>query len=485
MRRSIGSDALKLTISKLITMAIALVNAMLLSRFRTLEEYGTYSQLLLIINLATTFFMLGLPNSINYFLAREDTKEGKQKFLSVYYSLSTILSILTGLILVLSAPILIRYFDNPLLKNYVYFLAIFPWTKIIMSSIEHVLIIYNKAKYIMVYKISNSIAVVAIIIFVQFLKMAFPLYIMLYLIVESIFAVVVYILVKKLSQRLYFSLDRKLIGSILKFSIPIGLASMVGRLSIELDKIVIGRFFTTEELAIYTNAARELPVAIISSALTAVLMPHLVRLLKENKNKSAVELWGYSITLSYIFISLVSFGVFTYATDVMTLLYSSKYISGSNVFRIYTLVLLLRVTYFGMILNSKGKTKFIFYSSLLSLILNLVLNYIFYKLFGFIGPAIATLLSIAIVQFAQLIATSKIVNITIRSIFPWKELAKITLINVVFSIAFFNLKNIVNLENIFGNVGESLVMGLIWGILYIGIMYKKIRISWNYLNSPH
>ena len=206
MRRSIASDALKLTISKLITMAIALVNAMLLSRFRTLEEYGTYSQLLLIINLATTFFMLGLPNSINYFLAREDTKEGKQKFLSVYYSLSTILSILTGLILVLSAPILIRYFDNPLLKNYVYFLAIFPWTKIIMSSIEHVLIIYNKAKYIMVYKISNSIAVVAIIIFVQFLKMAFPLYIMLYLIVESIFAVVVYILVKKLSQRLYFSL---------------------------------------------------------------------------------------------------------------------------------------------------------------------------------------------------------------------------------------------------------------------------------------
>lgn len=485
MRRSIGSDALKLTISKLITMAIALVNAMLLSRFRTLEEYGTYSQLLLIINLATTFFMLGLPNSINYFLAREDTKEGKQKFLSVYYSLSTILSILTGLILVLSAPILIRYFDNPLLKNYVYFLAIFPWTKIIMSSIEHVLIIYNKAKYIMVYKISNSIAVVAIIIFVQFLKMAFPLYIMLYLIVESIFAVVVYILVKKLSQRLYFSLDRKLIGSILKFSIPIGLASMVGRLSIELDKLVIGRFFTTKELAIYTNAARELPVAIISSALTAVLMPHLVRLLKENKNKSAVELWGYSITLSYIFISLVSFGVFTYATDVMTLLYSSKYISGSNVFRIYTLVLLLRVTYFGMILNSKGKTKFIFYSSLLSLILNLVLNYIFYKLFGFIGPAIATLLSIAIVQFAQLIATSKIVNITIRSIFPWKELAKITLINVVFSIAFFNLKNIVNLENILGNVGESLVMGLIWGILYIGIMYKKIRISWNYLNSPH
>jgi O-antigen/teichoic acid export membrane protein len=484
MRKSLGSDALKLTISKLITMAIALINAMLLSRFRTLEEYGTYSQLLLVINLATTFFMLGLPNSINYFLAREDTEEGKQKFLSVYYSLSTILSILTGLILVLSAPILIRYFDNPLLKNYVYFLAIFPWTKIIMSSIEHVLIIYNKTKYVMIYKIANSLALLLIIMIVQALKMTFPIYILFYLIVESIFAILVYVLVRNFTQRLSLSLDRKLVGNILKFSIPIGLATMVGRLSIELDKIVIGRFFTTEELAIYTNAARELPVAIISSALTAVLMPHLVRLLKENKNKSAVELWAHSIILSYILISLVAFGVLTYAPEVMTLLYSSKYISGSSVFRIYALVLLLRVTYFGMILNSKGKTKFIFYSSLLSLILNLVLNYSFYKLFGFIGPAIATLLSIAIVQFAQLIATSKIVNITIKSIFPWKELAKITLINVVFSIAFFNLKSIVNLEYVFGNVGESLVMGLIWGTLYIGIMYKKIKISWNYLNSP-
>ena len=137
-----------------------------------------------------------MPNSINYFLAREDTKEGKQKFLSVYYSLSTILKYFDRINFSTISTDFIRYFDNPLLKNYVYFLAIFPWTKIIMSSIEHVLIIYNKAKYIMVYKISNSIAVVAIIIFVQFLKMAFPLYIMLYLIVESIFAVVVYILVK-------------------------------------------------------------------------------------------------------------------------------------------------------------------------------------------------------------------------------------------------------------------------------------------------
>ena len=84
-------------------------------------------------------------------------------------------------------------------------------------------------------------------------------------------------------------------------------------------------------------------------------------------------------------------------------------------FPIYTLVIVKSYIFWNDI-EFKGKTKFIFYSSLLSLILNLVLNYYFINYSVYIACN-SYLLSIAIVQFAQLIATSKIVNITIRSIF--------------------------------------------------------------------
>lgn len=87
MKSTIAGDALKLTISKMIILVLSMIAAMLLSRFRTLEEYGTYSQLLLVINLVTSIIMLGLPNSINYFLARAETEESRQKFLSIYYTL--------------------------------------------------------------------------------------------------------------------------------------------------------------------------------------------------------------------------------------------------------------------------------------------------------------------------------------------------------------------------------------------------------------
>ena len=83
---SIINDTIKLTISKVMSLVIAMVSSMLLSRYRTLEEYGTYSQLLMVINIMTSLLMLGLPNSINYFLSRAETEEECQRFLNVYYT---------------------------------------------------------------------------------------------------------------------------------------------------------------------------------------------------------------------------------------------------------------------------------------------------------------------------------------------------------------------------------------------------------------
>jgi O-antigen/teichoic acid export membrane protein len=118
MKSSIVSEATKLTMTKVLTMTIATITAMILSRTRTLEEYGTYSQLLLSINIVTSITMIGLPNSLNYFLARSRNKEESEQFLSVYFTISTILSLLSGLILVISVPFLISYYSNPLLRMF-------------------------------------------------------------------------------------------------------------------------------------------------------------------------------------------------------------------------------------------------------------------------------------------------------------------------------------------------------------------------------
>lgn len=480
---TLGHEAVRLTTSKVITMVITLITSMLLARFRSLEEYGTYSQLLLVINLFTTLLMLGLPNSINYFLARADTADEKKKFLSVYYSFSTLLSFLIGLILVLSVPIIESYFHNSNISKFYYFLAVYPWASIISSSIENVLVVYRKTAGLIIYRIVHSIALLGAILVIQWMGCGFGVYMLVFVIINCLFAIAVYLIAARLSNGLKPNLDKTFIRSILTFSVPMGLAAVVGTLNTEIDKLLIGFLMDTEQLAIYTNAAKELPLSIVGSSITAVLLPRMARLIKQDRSHDAIALWGVATQLSFIVIAVIVCGVFTYAEDVMTFLYSSKYLPGITVFRIYTLNLLLRVTYFGIVLNASGQTKKIFWCSILSLILNIILNPLFYYAFGMIGPAIATFLAILFIQLLQLGMTAKVAKVQIAEVFPWIKIIKIMMINICFSVVFFMLKHFIPLEEYVGSLVESILLGALWVGIYLFVMKNRIQRYWKQLNA--
>ena len=151
----------------------------------------------------------------------------------------------------------------------------------------------------MLFRILNSTYLLIIILIVEKMNWGFNEYMALFVFGESIFALSVYVIVKNIAGKIYFSFDKDLILRILNFSIPIGLATVVGTLKIEFDKLLIGRFFNTEQLAIYTNAAREMPVTFVAASITAVLMPQIVKLLKKDDKCKAVDLWKHATSLSY------------------------------------------------------------------------------------------------------------------------------------------------------------------------------------------
>lgn len=479
--KNIGKDTVKLTASKIMVTMITLISSMLLARFRSLEEYGTYSQLLMSVNLVCAFVMLGLPNSINYFLAKANTEEERSKFLSVYYTLNTILSILTGILLVLFIPLLEKIFSNECIRSFWYFLALFPWTKIIMSSVENLLIVYKKTYMLMSYRVANSIALLLVIALVQYFDGTFMVYMIMYLLVEIIFTLCTYWMAKSSSYSLTVLWDKKLIKSIMIFSIPIGVATMIGTLNIELDKLVITSFFTTEELAIYSNASRELPVTIIAASLTSVLLPQMVRLLQQEKVKEAVSLWKSATIISFAIICFVAIACVVFAPEVITILYSKKYLDGVSVFRIYSLALLLKATYYGMILNATGKTKFIMFSSVGSLALNFILNYLLYFSFGFNGPAFATLLSSLVMMLVQLFYTAKVCHIKAIDIFPWKDTGILMLLNICAGWVFYQIHKL--LIQHLNSICSAIFLGCVWFIIMCIILYKPLLKQWRILNE--
>ena len=465
------------------TTLIALVSNMLLARFRTLSEYGTYSQILLVINLFTTLLMLGLPNSINYFLARAETQAEKAHFLSVYYTLSTALSMVIGFVLVLSIPLIEGYFHNPTIRHFYYFLALYPWYSIISSSVENVLVVYQKTNSLMLYKVAVSVLTLSVILVVKWAGWGFSEYMILFVGVHCLIALSVYGIANRVSGGIGILFNKSLIKSIFVFSIPIGLATVVGTLNTEIDKLMIGYLMSTEQMSIYTNAARELPLTIVASSITAVLLPQLTIMIKRGQTKEALKLWGNATELSYIVIAFLVSCIFVFAEEALTILYSAKYLPGVGVFRVYTLNLLLRVTYFGIVLNACGKTKKIFWCSIYSLLLNMLLNPLFYYLFGMIGPAIATFLAILLIQLLQLKMTSVITDVSFSGVFPWKRLGGITVLNIVFAAVFWGIKHLLHLEAVIGGIWESILLGCIWFAGYFLIMRKKLILKWSLLNA--
>ena len=475
---SFTTDAVRLTVSKIVGNLLSLVSAMLLARIRSLSDIGVYSELLLVINLAAAIFMLGLPNSINYFLARAESMEDKNRFLSFYYSLCTVLTAVVGVVLAALTPVWVRYFNDPNLAQFTFFLLLFPWAKIVSAGVENMLVVLGRSGTLFWYRVSNSACLLLIILFVWVTKSSFVVYMILYLTVEGAYAAAVYVLAAKYTGRLRWNIDRAQIRTVLAFSLPLGLASIVGTLNIEIDKLMLGHLLTPEELAIYANASKELPLTIVATSLTAVLMPKMVRLFKQGQNEDAVAIWKDVVTISFAIMAFFGVGLAVFSTDAMTVLYSEKYAPGGPVFAIYSLGLLLRCTYFGIVLNTTGKTRLILYSAIGTLCLNAVMNVVFYRLIGVTGPALATLLASVAMNTFQLLFSSRLIRVKFSRIFPWKNMAVILALNVALGIAFHFIH-----IRLFPGWLQAIALAAAWGVVYGLLLLKPGKRYWRKLKT--
>lgn len=485
-KTSVGGDAVILTVSKFMTTIIGVVTSMLLARFRTLDEYGTYSQIIMVVDLVSTIFMLGLPNSVNYFLAKADTKEQKQKFMSVYLTLSTVLTAIIGLCLNITTPLIIEYFDNPMITTLSYVFNIYPWSMIMLNSLSNVCVVYGKSNKLIYFSVIHSVCNLLIILGAKIFSWSFGTYMLVYMLATLAFAVFAVAWICSLAGKIRPTLDFKLIKEMLVFCIPMGLASVVGTLNAELDKLVIANYFTTAEYAIFANAAKQLPVTMLTDSLTAVLLPCIVRLMREKRSGDVVKVWSNAINVSFSVMCLIAGGLFVFAPDIMELFYSAKYATpeGVAVFRVYTTILLLRCTYWGMVLNATGKTKFIFYSACISMVCNIIGNVVFYHLFGFVGPAISTLLITIVINFVQLKFTTKILNVGMKRIFPWLNMLKLLIQTVVIGTVFWLIKNIMlsDVPKEYSLI-VSIGLGCIWAAVYCLVNYKMIRKNYSSLGQ--
>lgn len=482
-KKGIAADSLKLSIAQTVSLLINMIIVMLLSRFRSVEEYGTYSQMLMVSSIVVTFFASGFAQCINYFLAGESNTINKSNFIKTYYGIIGICGLIGGIVSVLLIPILTSYFGNEKLKDYWFFLLIYPVSKIVNDGVDRFFILYKKTNQLMLYKIRYGVTTLITVLAAIVLKWEFRSYLLVLVLTELLFGILVYWFVYKITGIIPFGFNAVTAKNIMSFAIPMALASLVSVINKELDKLVVGGLTDTATLAVFTNAAKELPITVFSASIVTVVMPHVVRQMQNGETREAISIWKESIKLTAMIMCFFCVSLLVFAPQVISVLYSDKYLSGVNVFRIYLLTELFRLTYYGMILNAEKKTQLILYSSIGSMIVNLILDIILYRLIGIEGPAWATVASVVAMNMFQLIYTKNHIDVSFFDIYPVAYILKCIALNIILSFPFAYLQNILFKYVSFNKNIMTIVLGVVWLVVYLFIIRKRAKRLWKTLNA--
>lgn len=398
----------------------------LLSQF----DYGTYRQVIMLYSLISVILILGIPTSIYYFLPKLKEDEVKTFVLQSQIVLF-FLGLLLGFVFFLSSRYWGTIFNNDSLPAYLKIFALYPIFDFPIQAIAPILICFDRhraaAIFNVMFAVNDLFAVVIPLLLGYSLYTAF-LWLAIVSALQMIFAVVYVVRVMGGLHR-FFNIS--MLREQMTYSVPLGLSSIVTIISRELDKFIISLYFLPQVFAVYAVGAKELPfVTIIPYAVASTLFPKFVLLHEEKKIDQFFDLWHKSIRkVSLLILPFFPFFLIT-AKEVVTILYTSDYLAAVPVFQIYLFLLLIHIAAFDSLILSMGYSKIVLFSTIIGLLLNVIFNVIFIKLFGFVGPAIATILvTFSITGYFLYVIKSKL-EVTWNEIFPWRLYFNILIISM-------------------------------------------------------
>lgn len=432
-----SGDAILLMMIKLVTILLGFAVTRLLSEFLSVQEYGTYSQAMLIVSTVNTLTILGMIDGTNYFFCCEKDPQKRESYVSTIFALQSIVGVAAGILVMLLSGQICDYFDNPDIAKLLFFSAALPLPINLISMIQVLLVSTGKAKMLAGRNLIVSILRLAVVLLVVTMVKSVAVVMATTLILDIVqLALFGWVLARNNCVIRIRAVCFKLTGRILRYCLPMGVFTAVSALNRDCDKYLIGLMTDTETLAIYTNASKVLPFDIIMNSFCTVLVPQITKRVGSGDKENAATLYRLFLEISYISTAILCCAALAAAPQLMELLYSRKYLDGLAVFCIYILVDVLRFTNLTMVLAAAGKTKKLMFFSMAALGLNVILNVGLFLVFGVSGPALATLLTTLLLGIAILSSGAKELGTHIRGLFDGKYLAAFTLENLAAVLVF-------------------------------------------------
>ena len=418
-----ATNSIMLTFVRVITTILGFIVTKLLSVHFSLQEYGTYSQALLVTTTATSISILGLTNATNYFYNRTNEEKEQRKYIATIFTIQYIVGVILGLAVIVFRSPIASFFGNERLITILPIIAFTPILQNLIPMYNVLFVSIGKAKVIAIRNLVVSIIRLIAVVMACFVLDNIITVLVVILCLDAIQVIYFFFLFKRYKYPIQIQDTRlQLTKEILAFSIPMSIYVLTNSLSRDIDKYVISAFANTETLAVYTNAAKVLPFDMLTSSLITVLIPIITRMINQKKYGETKEVFKLYLRIGYVLTFIFVGGAIAVSKDLMLLLYDEKYLTGLPVFIIYLVVDMIRFANVTTILSGAGKSKTLMTISVTTMILNAIFNVIGYKLFGFVGPAIVTLILTIGMTVALLHFGAREIHTRVLQLFDFKEI---------------------------------------------------------------
>ncbi len=403
---------------------------------------------------------LGMIDSIFYFISGRYEKDAGN-YVGNTLIICTIISLFILLIfhLILKPYVLIYTDMAPYLNEVSAYVYIGSFIFINLTA-HNALVGYNQvtiASQVRVFQIGIRFIAIASTLYFGIIQSihAFILLIV-FLEIGQTFLYVLVLLRKKLLSFHFKDINRK---AQLNYSFVLGITRFVPFLSVNIDKIMIVMLMGTSSFAIFSVAAVELPLAgIVISVFGSVLFSTYVKYVEAHDYQNIIKIWHKSSIRGMIINVPAGVCIFFYSDVLFRLIIPEDYYEGHQVFGIYALLLLLRFNDSDVLAKVLNQNAIILKASTLGLITNIIGTYVFIKLFGLWGAALATLCGLVVAWLYYLRAYARLLESRVSHIFPWKPYA----ILMGISVTFFGISKMM-----IHHIGISIVLVILGGVTYI------------------
>lgn len=415
-------DSFALAFVRVVTMFLSIICIKILSVEFSLQDYGTYSQAILIVTTITSFSILGLTDATNYYF-NQYKEDDRNSYISTIFCIQYVVGSLCGIGIIVFQDVLELYFGNEQLYSFFLWIALMPLCANLLAMLQVLYISIGRIRVIVIRNLIISILRLCIFVCACYVT-------------HDVKTIIILTLICDIGQVLYFKIgisrsglkidiknvNRKYIKPILKYSLPMASYVILNALMRDVDKLMIGNMADTEQLALYTNASRILPFDLLTVSLATVLLPHITQNITNRKFEVVQRIYGDYLNFGILTTLILVSGTIIFAKEAMLFLYDVKYLDALNIFIIYLFVDLLRIANVSLILSASGNTKRLMYISICAFTANVILNYLLFLCLGIVGPAIATVMVTLATNLYLMYVSSMIIHESLFKLLNYKSI---------------------------------------------------------------